>query len=265
VVVAGTGRLTGRADRQRVVAAGRARHGLDRTRRDDPIGGRLRTAPRCWQRRRATGRWDRSNPYQGAPSAFCFRRNFQNPDRPLHLLPADAEFPGAQPASGGVAVLTSFDLDHQTFTRIGVETRPTKSGRAVRVAIWRSACPDCGQTFNQGHRDAGFVPARATVRRCPACRRGPGKPIRQPGSCNGGSPDHPTMRTSVAIPGQDNPALAGSGPLALPVSCRPDPFDRDPRVRQPQSVLPPLHAGQSQSAPQSRQRAGYAAVIFTDR
>lgn len=76
-------------------------------------------------------------------------------------------------------MLTAFTVDDQDFRRIGSEQRLTASGRKVRVGLWASACPDCGMVFVQAHRDRGLIPGRSTKRRCKACTKGPGRPVRR--------------------------------------------------------------------------------------
>ena len=74
-------------------------------------------------------------------------------------------------------MLTAFRLDGQDYIRVGEETRTSHTGRAVTVSLWRSDCPDCGDVFVQHHRARGFDPARRALRRCPACRKGPGRRV----------------------------------------------------------------------------------------
>jgi len=73
--------------------------------------------------------------------------------------------------------MEAFHIDDQIYVRIGEERRPTKKGRMVRVALWQSNCPACGLTFVQHHRTRAFNPEKRALRRCPGCRRGPGKRV----------------------------------------------------------------------------------------
>jgi hypothetical protein len=70
-------------------------------------------------------------------------------------------------------MLTMFKIEDQFFYRVGDETRPTGSGRTVKLGLWMSPCPDCGQAFKEAHRDRGFVPAKCTLRRCQKRRKVP--------------------------------------------------------------------------------------------
>jgi hypothetical protein len=74
-------------------------------------------------------------------------------------------------------MMEAFHIDDQIYVRIGEERRPTKKGRMVRVALWQSNCPACGLTFVQHHRTRAFNPEKRALRRCPGCRRGPGKRV----------------------------------------------------------------------------------------
>lgn len=74
-------------------------------------------------------------------------------------------------------MLDTYIIDGQRFDRVGTTDRQTLSGKMMRVVVWRTACPDCGTTFEQGHRYAGFQPARNTTRRCRACRTYSGRRV----------------------------------------------------------------------------------------
>jgi hypothetical protein len=74
-------------------------------------------------------------------------------------------------------MIDAFRIDDQDYVRIGEERLPTSKGRIVKVALWQSNCPDCGATFVQCHRTRAFNPAKRALRRCPGCRKGPGKRV----------------------------------------------------------------------------------------
>jgi hypothetical protein len=76
-------------------------------------------------------------------------------------------------------MIDAFRIDDQDYVRIGEDGLPTSKGRIVKVALWQSVCPDCGATFVQHHRTRAFNPAKRALRRCPRCRRGPGKRVRK--------------------------------------------------------------------------------------
>lgn len=112
----------------------------------------------------------------------------------------------------GCRMLEEFKLSGQVFLRIGVKLRPTSKGRTVRVAVWLSGCPDCGASFTQAHRlSAGFAPARSTTGRCSACRKGPGRPIRN--SRNSRSPFPPFPAATVLPVRWQQPHTPPIGPL----------------------------------------------------
>ena len=109
---------------------------------------------------------------------------------PAHFIPEPADVTGS-------CMLNLFQINEQAYWRTGSETRATSNGRTVRLVVWASDCPDCGAPFTQAHRDRGFVPTKSALRRCPACRNGPGKRVL--GSCNGGSKfSSSTGRASLA-------------------------------------------------------------------
>ena len=76
-------------------------------------------------------------------------------------------------------MLTAFQIDEQRFVRAGCERRTTRNGRSVTLTLWSSICPECDAPFSQAHRERGFIPAKRTLRRCEACRKGPGKRVGQ--------------------------------------------------------------------------------------
>lgn len=140
-------------------------------------------------------------------------------------------------------MLDTYIIDGQRFDRVGTEPRDTSTGKTVTMTVWRSACPDCGMLFEQVHRYRGFQPARATTRRCKACRKGPGRPVRR---------SHAS--TGIAETRQPEPhyTQAGAADVTRYVSV-------EPRLALP--VEPPRFYPRPRHPPSHKPAAG----VFTDR
>lgn len=119
-------------------------------------------------------------------------------------------------------MLDSYTIDGQRFDRIGTEPRDTSTGKTVTMTVWRSACPDCGLSFDQVHRYRGFQPARATTRRCKACRRGPGRPVRR---SHASTVHYPTTLPPPHYTGDDalpvTQRVVGERHMVIPVEMQP--------------------------------------------
>jgi hypothetical protein len=150
-------------------------------------------------------------------------------------------------------VLTAFRIDGQLYVRVGEEGRPTGKARMVRVALWQSNCPDCGATFVQHHRTRAFDPAKRALRRCPACRKGPGKRVRN--SRNGGSKFSPSSTALIlSVPRQPSRG-AGSGHTEPIPPALPEIFSGNPWAGQ---LSPPPRA-----APAARLPVGGKPGVFS--
>ena len=192
-----------------------------------------------------------------APHPFFPPGNFQIRD---WLVEVESRFFPEADRRHGVLMLTQFYLDGQHYSRIGEETRPTDSGRAVRVTLWQSHCPDCGAAFVQHHRARGFDPAKRAHRRCPSCRNGPGKRVR--GSRNG-MPHFSSSPPAPILPARWRAPALKRHALRVPhTSARPDAIASTPWAVQ-QSTPP--RSGPFSSAPQPDWRTARAPRVFVDK
>jgi hypothetical protein len=121
-------------------------------------------------------------------------------------------------------MLTQFVIDDQVFTRAGTTGRATTAGRVVNLTVWSTCCPDCGMGFTQAHRARGFVPEKRALRRCPACRIGPGRRVRKSRNGPGQTALLPAKSVTQPI------TTGGLGDRAPPPACLDRRFPDTPRV-----------------------------------